>query len=281
MSTDKDARPASGAWIELPDGGRVDLVDACRIGRIEGNEIVNQDQRTSRWHAVVQRNGTQFVLVDLGSTNGTFINDTRVFKPTFLQDGDTILVGTSRYTLHLPPESVAGGPVVEPHGTMAAVERAHCWMLIVAPPRSPSAEAASWVDQVRRMLELGGAGLRILPNATCFAHWREGTVAPEKIRTLVLALAALPPPAGAALVLHYGAARVGLAAVTGEESLLGPDVTFAHKLQSAATDRGIPFVLTGPAVESLTLDSCVSPLGASALSGVPETHALFLVEPPA
>jgi FHA domain len=53
------------------------------------------DLGVSRHQAVIQRNGTSFSVLDVGSTNGTFVNG-RVLeynKPTELHDGDTIAFG--------------------------------------------------------------------------------------------------------------------------------------------------------------------------------------------
>lgn len=69
------------------------------IGRSADNEIVINDAEVSRRHArILQRTGptgSQFLLEDLGSTNGSFVNNLRCNTLTPLSDGDVIELGDS------------------------------------------------------------------------------------------------------------------------------------------------------------------------------------------
>src|SRR5262249_38568405 len=51
------------------------------------------DQLTSRRHALLRYETTGYVLVDLGSSNGTYVNDAEVREATPLHDGDRIVIG--------------------------------------------------------------------------------------------------------------------------------------------------------------------------------------------
>ena len=62
------------------------------IGRIAGSEIEIQDPGASRRHAEIRRDGEDYLVVDLGSTNGTLLNDAPVSEST-LEDGDRITIG--------------------------------------------------------------------------------------------------------------------------------------------------------------------------------------------
>jgi hypothetical protein len=62
------------------------------IGRLSGSEVEIQDPGASRQHAEIRRDGEDFLVVDLGSTNGTLLNDTPVSEAT-LEDGDRITIG--------------------------------------------------------------------------------------------------------------------------------------------------------------------------------------------
>jgi hypothetical protein len=66
--------------------------DTQVIGRLAGSEIELQDTGASRRHAEVRRRGQDFVIVDLGSTNGTLVNDSPIAEHT-LEDGDRITIG--------------------------------------------------------------------------------------------------------------------------------------------------------------------------------------------
>jgi predicted component of type VI protein secretion system len=77
----------AGHTLSLSAGG------VYLIGR-EGADIVLQDEKVSRKHAEIGLYGPDaYVLRDLASTNGTYVNDRRVSEKTRLQHWDLIRVG--------------------------------------------------------------------------------------------------------------------------------------------------------------------------------------------
>ena len=62
------------------------------IGRHSGNDCVIDDPFTSRRHAKIQYENGNYVLYDLDSSTGTFINKERITRRV-LQDGDIITLG--------------------------------------------------------------------------------------------------------------------------------------------------------------------------------------------
>lgn len=64
------------------------------LGREEGNTIVVASDQASRRHARVFVSGGSHVLVDLDSTNGTFLNS-KPMKEQTLRHGDVIRIGTA------------------------------------------------------------------------------------------------------------------------------------------------------------------------------------------
>ena len=65
------------------------------IGRSSANDIVINDSDVSRNHARLIQNDKGFVIEDLESTNGTFVNDQAVTTLYTLRDGDLISLGDS------------------------------------------------------------------------------------------------------------------------------------------------------------------------------------------
>ncbi len=63
------------------------------IGREEGVDIVLQDPESSRRHTRISWQMGQFVIEDLGSTNGTFVNGVQITSPQILNPGDSIGIG--------------------------------------------------------------------------------------------------------------------------------------------------------------------------------------------
>lgn len=80
--------------LVLPTGERKNLPDgATVIGRNNDCGIVVPDGNVSRRHAQIQRSGNAFVINDLGSTNGTYVNQHRLVTEHRLSDGDVITIG--------------------------------------------------------------------------------------------------------------------------------------------------------------------------------------------
>lgn len=63
------------------------------LGRARDNHIVLSDPTVSRYHARVDRQGDAFVISDLGSMSGTWLNGRRLTTPQWLREGDTIVLG--------------------------------------------------------------------------------------------------------------------------------------------------------------------------------------------
>ena len=87
--------------ITWPDGSqrRIPLVnDVTRVGRGELNDIIipQEFRSVSRQHLEIRREGTQFIAIDLGSSNGLFINDQKVNKAQ-LNDNDEIRLGRATH----------------------------------------------------------------------------------------------------------------------------------------------------------------------------------------
>jgi len=86
--------------VEGPGQGEEFEVDqAAILGRLDTNDVPLKDGKASREHAKVYKQGTLFSIVDLNSSNGTFVNGWQVTKQK-LESGDEITIGkvTLRFT---------------------------------------------------------------------------------------------------------------------------------------------------------------------------------------
>ena len=85
---------------EIPLAG-----DSKTIGREPGNDVVVENLLVSGYHARVDQAGKDFVLTDLQSKNGTFVNGERVAS-TKLKNGDQILIGKHLLVFSLDTEEI-------------------------------------------------------------------------------------------------------------------------------------------------------------------------------
>ena len=66
------------------------------VGRSLECEIVISDPHISSKHIQINKTGQGFTISDLGSVNGTYINDVKLLNPVMLRDGDEILIGVTK-----------------------------------------------------------------------------------------------------------------------------------------------------------------------------------------
>jgi len=128
------------------------------IGSAADNQIVVADPTVSRHHARIVRNLSRFRLIDLDSTNGTFVNGGRIRRPIRLKGGDEIRVGAVRFTLLLPRARRGGAAPMSIRlgfGTIlgllvllflvgfAGMRRAIQWKIFAAPGAAPAPEVSA------------------------------------------------------------------------------------------------------------------------------------------
>jgi pSer/pThr/pTyr-binding forkhead associated (FHA) protein len=75
-----------------------DIGDGATLGRGDGVEIRLEDPFASSHHARLTRQGAVIVLEDLGSTNGTYLNEEILQGPQPLHPGDRVRIGDSEFT---------------------------------------------------------------------------------------------------------------------------------------------------------------------------------------
>lgn len=85
------------------------------IGREESTDIALQDPEASRRHSLISWQGGQYVIEDLGSTNGTFVNGVQITGPQILRPGDSIGIGQTALVFHMAEvQAGAGAPQPTP-----------------------------------------------------------------------------------------------------------------------------------------------------------------------
>jgi pSer/pThr/pTyr-binding forkhead associated (FHA) protein len=105
--------------------------DVITIGREAGNGIIINDAEVSRKHTQFVFQGGKYIVTDLGSTNGTFVNGQRLTGQHILQPGEIISLGEQ---INLLFESVAQ---VDPNATMMSAGRQPAIPRAVTPAPRP------------------------------------------------------------------------------------------------------------------------------------------------
>jgi predicted component of type VI protein secretion system len=135
------------------EGREVEATPDAVIGR-EGTDIVLADPEVSRRHAAIRVQAGGVAIEDLGSTNGTFVNDRRIQGLQSLSNGDSVRLGNTVWRLRVtaaagatnvgpaqPPQVTAARPVPTDIGPPAAPPTAPQPAAQPAPPAPPQAPA--------------------------------------------------------------------------------------------------------------------------------------------
>src|SRR5262249_5010503 len=113
MGPDQTDLPAVFELV-VPAGtraGQVIAVDRAvlRIGRQTSNDVVLPDAKVSRQHARLEQQGDGLLVTDEGSSNGTYVNGSRITTPTVLRAGDILAGGASHLRGPAGARGVRGG----------------------------------------------------------------------------------------------------------------------------------------------------------------------------
>ena len=99
--------------------------DIIKIGRLQSAHLRLEDLKVARIHAVIEltNGGRDVSIIDMGSSEGTFLNGEKVQKGK-LKDKDTVTVGETKLLIHFGMTATAGAPApqaaVAPAGAPAA-----------------------------------------------------------------------------------------------------------------------------------------------------------------
>lgn len=271
-------------WLEAADGQRWPMAGTATLGRSTTNDIVIEDGRVSRRHALIhQQDDAEYWLIDLGSGNGTYLNGRRVTQPTRLGDRDTLAIGDFTFNFR----QIAGRPISEPRlassaQTIINFKSAACWMVIadikgstaLAARLSPTDMAMTvgrWMAHCKEIVDSHGGAINKFLGDGFFAYWRVHSQSGEHVSAALQALRTLQRDRqGPAfrLVAHIGEVSFGGAGSLGEDSLSGLDVVMTFRMEKIAGELGCDLMVSEAAQAKLSPTLSFRELGAHAVPGL-------------
>jgi adenylate cyclase len=277
-----------GAWLET-SGDKFPICGDCSLGRSPKNAIVLDSQKVSRRHAIIHvQNVGEFWLIDLGSSNGTFLNHRRLNQPVRLSDQDQVVIGDRIFIFHQPEDITDDYRTTFAQRTIREVEHRPCWLLVADiedfTPLSRSLTSdclatliGGWVATCKEIIESNEGTIDKYLGDGFLAYWRE---APSATKNVAAALSQLKEAQARSeprfrIALHFGFVAIGGIPSMGEESLMGKEVNFVFRMEKLAGSLGIA-VLTSAAGQS-KLKSLLQFESASAheLKGFEGKHEFF------
>jgi len=97
---------------EKGGGERREIFDKheINVGRVQGNDLMLPKGNVSKRHARLLFRDGRFIVTDLKSTNGTYVNGRKIAQATIVREGDKIYVGDFVLRVELPPATPSSSP---------------------------------------------------------------------------------------------------------------------------------------------------------------------------
>lgn len=264
------ANDASGAYLELKADGasrRIELGLLCQIGRTSGNHLVLAEELVSRKHAMIQRTTRgEYLLTDLGSRNGSFLNGSPVAGSIVLCDGDRIAIGNHEFLFRQTVPVRRRESMSEAGETQGSFSIRTISVLVVdvrgftalsrrTDPTTLSRMIDAFLRETGAALERAGAAVQQYIGDAVMAMWMHENIQPEneEIMRLARGVAAageiaaglqerfgLPEPIQVGAGINTGLASVGKvgSGALADHTALGETVNVAFRLESVT--REIP-----------------------------------------
>jgi adenylate cyclase len=255
----------------MDNGRRYSLRDgqSWAIGRGDGCAVLLDSRSVSRLHALVQRrDGGAISLVDLGSRNGSFVNQRRVSLPVLLQDNDELVFGDQQFVFLNPEgseepdsslESTRNAPTTSLQTntltTILVVDIRDFTLLARSVPEELlSQTVGTWFLRVGQIVQQQGSwAQKYIGDAvmSVWVHPDETTMRADLLRVLWSAGAIDAATAGMHLDLPLpGPLRIGAGINTGpaivggvDHTALGETVNVAFRLEAATKQMGYPVAI--------------------------------------
>lgn len=272
-------------WLEDAGGRRWPIGRPCSLGRSSSNDIVIDDGKVSRRHALVHKqDDTEFWVIDLGSGNGTYLNGRRVIQPTRLANGDTLQLGDQALSFH----QIAGRANDDAARsrisaqTIINIKHIDCWLLIadikgsseMASRLSPTDMAMTvgrWMGSCKEIVDGHGGAINKFLGDGFFAYWLADATESGQMVAALGQLRALQRASGSPrfrIALHYGTAAFGGGGSLGEDSLSGIDVVIAFRMEKIAGGLGCDLMASEEARARLEGALAFRDLGLHAVPGI-------------
>lgn len=278
----------TGAWLEALGGGRIPLSGNCSLGRSPKSSVVVESPKTSRRHAIINlQNVGEFWLIDLGSSNGTFLNKRRVHQPVRLCDMDQVTVGDTPFIFRQPEEITSELRTTIAEQTIRETANIPVWLLVADienfTPLSRSMVSdklatlvGTWVSACQEIVEEHHGEIDKYLGDGFLAYWHDDEKSAENIATSLEKLKQLQKSEPRfRLVLHHGLVSSGGLRSMGEESLMGKEVIFVFRMEKLAGSLGIQLLASAAAREKLGRAFPCQPAGSHQLKGFEESFEFF------
>jgi adenylate cyclase len=290
-------QPAQGDAFEVPIG------NTATIGRTRDNTVcLNASPLVSRQHAVIRcHNGFQYQIIDLGSRNGTFVNDQRVVVPVTLTNGARIRIADNLLnfcedvaedldlTMTQAGSGIHHAIVSRPVALLVCDIRGFSAMSEHTQPNDVAQVLGAWFRETSNLvLETNGTIDKFIGDAM-LAYWGSSHDAPldcaaalEAGRKMLARAAVRSWPSGEpfriAVALHFGqvtCSNMGVDSSGRDATIIGDAVNTVFRLEALSKQLGRSLVLSQDFATNLSASADFEDHGEQSLKGKTQTVRVF------
>ena len=277
--------------------------NTAAIGRARDSAVcLHFCPQVSRQHAVIRcHNGYQYQIVDLGSRNGTFVNDRRVVLPVTLEDGARIRIADNEIVFEEIPDENEMEHLDVTMATTSCLADVRAVSMLVCDIRGfssmseilPSGDLAQvlghWFRDAGNLIQSSGGAVDKFIGDAILAYWHATDQGPGECQIALdtgkqlLEMARLmrwpdsAKPFRIAVALHFGrvtCGNVGLVAQR-DATIIGDAVNTVFRLESIMKEMGEQLVLSNDFAECLPDMSALRDLGERVLKGKKNAVKIF------
>jgi len=261
------------AWL-IPAGStqRIPLSAFFRIGRkSETCSLVPENVNgVSREHALITFDPKTMIwqIIDLGSTNGTYVQNTRIAGQTRIRGHSEIKIGSTVYQFVIEgtdPTSIIQPPITDESGTIiVGEEEVNTWLLAldICGSTKLSRELSrpeftqrlnEWRRGATRVLNASNGVVNELTGDGMIAFWYAAQASPQQVADAVQGLATYQnsAPVPYRILLHNGVVIKGGALASGNEKFSGTEYNFFFKSEKPVSASGETVIISSEAATEL------------------------------
>ncbi len=293
--------PAQAPAFEVP------ILYTATVGRTPENTVcLSFSPTVSRQHAIIRcHNGYEYQLMDLGSRNGTYVNDQRVVMPVTLQSGAKIRIANNDLIFEQESEfeSGDGAAVTLAGSTDPALQTVHNAAILVCDIRGFSAQSeilpagtlaqllGQWFREAGNLVQKNGGVIDKFIGDAILAYWQENPGPPRECESahqsardlLHLAAKLRWPESGkpftVGIAVHFGRVAFGNIGLVAQRdaTIIGNAVNTAFRLETVMKELGQKLLVSEQLVLALPESERAqfSDLGEKSLKGKHEMVRVF------
>ncbi len=291
----------------------IDIANTATIGRSRDNTVaLDFSPHVSRQHAIIRcLNAFEYQITDLGSRNGTYVDDRRVITPVTLRDGSVIRITNNELLFQQPTSPAssgadpsAGGPergAEAPSGVAAKVAimlcdiRSFSTMAELIPEEILAHTLGDWFRTAGNLVQRDGGTIDKFIGDGILAYWNLADTPGGEARAALRVGKRLlqeattrrwpgpdRPDFRIAVALHHGtvtARNIGLVAQR-DATIIGDAVNTAFRIESTMKPLDQRLVMSGDFLAALgSTDGGSHDLGEHRLKGKHQPVHLYGLDP--